>query len=153
MAKNKKNNKNYSSVIPIMENLFKGYKQYPLNTMKPLIIYDDMIYMINFMIINDNHKFDKLLHTDEILNVEVLFSNTEDKKLGVTMVFNKQFRFECHIDANNKAERRTVYEAFELSKQLVVWNLDVYKELIRVQKIKFNFTEHLNVFNKYILQV
>lgn len=144
---------NYIKAIPIMKNLFHGYEKYNLNEMKPSIINDDMTYMINFMIISDNNKFNKLLNTDKILDVEVKFSNMEDKNLNIVISFNKQFIYECKFEVNNKTERRKIYEAFELSKQIIIWNLDANLELLRVQKINFNFTGYLNIFNKYILQV
>jgi len=150
---NKYSENKYDSVMPIMKNLFNGYENYPFEVINPSIINDEMIYMINLMIISDNKKFNKLLNTDKILDVEVHFNNTNDKKLNISIVFNKEFGFECKFDAHNKAERRTVYEAFEMGKQIIVWNLDSSFDLIRVQKISFNFTGYLNVFNKYIMQV
>ena len=143
----------FRSVLPIMKGLFKGYQQLPMNSMKPSIIYDEKSYLINFMILSNSHKFNKLLLSDEILNVEVGVRTNEELKLEVIMVFNKQFKFSCLFHEKDQAGRRTVYEAFELSKQLVIWDLDGQYQLVRVQKINFDFMRHLNAFNKYLLQV
>lgn len=143
----------FSTVIPIMEGIFKGYHTYPMNSIKPSIIYDDMSYLVNFMVTSNQHKFIKLLKSDEILNVEVGFYIAEDKKLGFLIIFNHKFRFKCTFSEKDQAGRRSIYEAFELSKQLIVWNMDGDHQLLRVQKIHFDFRQYLSVFNKYLLQV
>jgi len=143
----------YQAVKPIMEKLFLGYEKIPTNSMRPSIIYDDENYMINFLIRSDNHKLNKCLISDEIMDVELFFSNTKDQKLELDMVLNKSFQFKCMFEAKTNAERRIIYEAFELTRVLIVWHLDQEDHLLRIQKINFNFTSNLNVFNKYLLQV
>lgn len=146
-------NEKLESVKPIMKNLFKGYESFKPNTMMPSILYDDDSYLISFMVISDNRKFIRQLQSKKILDVELGFYYTNEYKLGLIMIFNNQFRFECLYNAKEKLERRTIYEAFEMSSHLFVWNLDARLNLLRVQKVDFDFQEHIKILNRYLLHV